>query len=184
MPGWITIEEFTLDPRFYNKALEEIAAVIAENEYLAQQKKRLTWRPIRPRDINIAFTVVTEVYNTTLGAFPAVYTRIVAAAADSQVPAGNAIFIFGWYVLDDPTGVAPLGLAAVGQITVETTVRAEVCLKAIDMLPTHTKYTFDQEVFVQQNTTWTIQIKGLALAQSITYPLGVRIGPLEQLGLN
>ena len=173
------IPPYDTDPRMLDKIYQELSGAMS-NKFTVEKQKELTYRPIRPNEINPALTTVTRIYNSVTG-LAGVYGRILGAAADAVTPSGNAFIIFGWMFLDDPTGANPIGLGGVGQIVVEGTVRNEVCLKLIDMMPQRCLLTMDQIIIVTENTTWTMQIKGLAAAQVIAYPLGFRIGPMSQL---
>lgn len=170
---------YNIDPRMVDKVYQELSKAMAE-KFTIEKQKELTYRPIRPNEINVALTTVTRVYNSVTG-FAGVFGRILGAAADVITPSGNAFIIFGWLFLDDPTGANPIGLGGVGQVVVEGTVRNEVALKPIDMMPERCLLTFEQVIMITENTSWTIQIKGAAAAQVIAYPLGYRIGPMSQL---
>lgn len=138
----------------------------------------LTIRPIRPEEINNGLTVATRIYNSVIAA---VNTRILGAAADAIVRTGSVYVFFGWFVIEDPTGVNRLGLNSVGQIVVEGVVKNEIALPSAFQSPDHMVWTFDQMVIIGEQTSFTIQARGAAAGQGIIYPLGYRIGPKSQL---
>ena len=179
MPGWV-IPPYNADPRISDLINSELA-IAMKTAFTPTEQTDLTYRPIRPRELNILLTVNTESYETTLGATPNIYNRIWGAVADAEVPAGNAFLIMGWYFLDDPTAAAPIGVAGTGQIVVEGVIRNEVALKPIDRLPNNAIVTNEQEVIIGENNHWTVQIKGAANASVICSPLAYRIGPHSQL---
>jgi hypothetical protein len=178
MTGWV-IPPYNADPRIMDLINSELANVM--KQFDVSKQADLTYRPIRPREINTALTVSTESYDTTLGAVPATYTRICGAVADATVPAGNAFLIVGMYFMDDPTGAHSIGISGVAQITLDQTVKAEVALKPIDRLENNAVILREQELVVGENDVFTIQIKGAANAEVIAFPLGYRVGPHSQL---
>lgn len=173
------IPPYNIDPRVYDKIMSDLAGIM-KDKFPAEKQRELTYRPLRPEEINAALTTATRIYNSVIGA---AFTRILGAAADASVKTGSVYVFFGWIVIDDPTGVNPLGINGVVQLIVEGAIRAEMALEIINQQPGKCMVTLDQEVVLVENTTFTIQAKGLAGGVGIIFPLAFRIGPKSQLDI-
>ncbi len=173
---------YNIPPSLIDNIIDKCDQIVAK--YWTDEKSRanVTYRPLRPNEINIAFTPATRVYDTTKTVVG--YERILGAAADIIVPTGSMYAIFGWLVIDDPT--SSIGFDAVGQILVDTVIRNEIALMPINVQPGNVMLTLEQTIVAEQNQSLAIQFKSPvnAVAHAIVYPIGVRIGPKNQLDVS
>jgi len=172
------IPPYNIDPRIQDQIQIEVAKIMNE-KFPSEKRRELTWRPLRPEEIDVTLTPATRAYDTVLTGPPGTWDRILNAAADAIVPTGSVIVIFGWIVIDDP--VTSMGPSAVGQVLVEGTIRNEIALLPISQLDPPMITTFDQLVVLVEQTRFAIQVTGVAAADIIAYPLAYRIGPRSQL---
>ncbi len=174
------VPPFNLDPRQYDRIYDTIAQVIADK---FDEKKRadITWRPMRPEEINATLTPATRVYNSGPLAATGVYQRILGGIATPAVLTGSVYVFFGWIFIDDPLGIAPIGTGGVVQLQVQGTPRAEAALYPIQVNGQHVLLTWDQIVIIGEQTTFDILFKGLIGGVGIVYPLAFRLGPHSQL---
>jgi hypothetical protein len=162
------------------KLLDEITAEAFQGKDL----NRITRRPIRPEEINVALAVATRIYNTT--AITAAYLNVLNAAAAAVVPAGSIIVFLGWIVIDDPAN--PIGQDCVVRVLINGVVRQECCASLVNLQENNALLLLDQVCIAEENSNFNCQIKcptnAAAGANAIAYPLAFRIGPREQLDVS
>jgi hypothetical protein len=128
-------------------------------------------RPVRPDDLG----GTAEEWQTTATAATAV--RVYGGAADQQVNVGNAFIFFGWYCPED------FDTNGAVRIQIEGITRNVISAQFAFNQPGHVAYTFDQVVFLPQNTTFNCHLENnqAAAITSGGGPIGYRVGPPKQL---
>jgi len=171
---------YELPPYIISQILELLDVIKKEN-FPASKLKEITYRPLRPDEINKALTIETRVYNTTKTAVG--YERILGATEDLKVKTGSIYIFLGWICIDDPTGAQPMGLGATGQILVEGVLRNEVDLSYVNAQENNGQLTLSQVIVANEDTSVRIQVKTPknATAELIAYPYAIRMGPKAQL---
>jgi len=160
-----------------NQVEETINRVIAENFSSAEQAE-LTYRPIRPEELNESLTMETRTYVTTLTG-GTTWDRILNATADIKPPVGSVYLFMGWFVVEDPSH--PIGLDCIGRIYISNVLQDETLLSLVNLQENNLYIKFKNIIVVKPNTTISIQIKGTAGGKAIIYPFAFRIGPKAQL---
>jgi len=174
--------QYELDNKILSTVLDLVEKVKIEN-FPKEKLGGITFRPIRPEEINPALTVDTRIYDTTT--VGKVYERILGAIIDFIVPTGSVMIFLGWIIIQDP--LAAFGLDAVIRLLVEGVVRNEVSLWLPAIMENNSLLTLDQVVVAAENTRLRIEVKNPAVgagAHAIAYPLAYRIGPRSQLDVS
>lgn len=174
--------QYELDDKILNTVLDLVERVKQEN-FPKEKLGGITFRPLRPEEVNPSFTVDTRVYDST--ATGKIYERILGATQDFIVPTGSVYVFLGWIIIQDP--VAGFDLSSVVRLLVEGVVRNEVNLWLISIMENNSLLTLDQIVVAAENTRLAIQFKNPttgAGAHAIIFPLAYRIGPRSQLDVS
>lgn len=172
---------YNLDISIQAKVENLIKKIINEN-FSKDRIPSITYRPIRPDEINDALTINTRVYDTTKTGTG--FERIIGAANDLVVRTGSIYVFLGWIVVDDAT--ASIGMDSVARIMVDGVLRNEIAPYTVNLMENNAMLTLDQIVVATEDTHVTIEFNSPsnATAHAIVYPLAFRIGPKAQLNVS
>lgn len=172
--------QYELDSKILNKILELVQATINDN-WAEGRRQNITFRPLRPEEINETLTPETRIYAST--ATLKTYERVLGATASFRVKTGSVYLFLGWIGIQDAT--TPMDLSTSVRLRVDGVTRNEVSLALVNQMENNALLTLDQVVVANEDSFIDIEFKDLTgVGTAIVYPLAYRIGPKAQLDVS